>query len=200
MKYPAYPACFSNPATSATFARSWDAIVIGSGIGGLATLIGQASSLIDRGTMYHAIVRRRVRDLFDAVNRGDTEPVLRLFASTFEHTFLGEHCLGGTRRTLSATRSWYERLYRLLPDIHFDLRRISVSGAPWNTVVVIDWDETNSGSDGVRTHNCGFHILNLRWGRATRLVICPDTIGLKATLDRLGRAGNNEALADPIVD
>ena len=150
--------------------------------------------------MYHTIVRRRVRDLFDAVNRGDTEPVLRLFARTFEHTFLGEHSLGGTRRTLAATRSWYERLYRLLPDIHFDLRRISVSGAPWNTVVVIDWDETNSGTDGVRTHNSGFHILNLRWGRATRLVICPDTIRLKATLDRLGRAGNNEALAGPIED
>jgi all-trans-retinol 13,14-reductase len=37
MKYPAYPSCFTNPATSGTFAGSWDAIVIGSGIGGLAT-------------------------------------------------------------------------------------------------------------------------------------------------------------------
>ena len=37
MKYPAYPACFTNPTTSAAFARTWDAIVIGSGIGGLAT-------------------------------------------------------------------------------------------------------------------------------------------------------------------
>jgi all-trans-retinol 13,14-reductase len=37
MKYPAYPSCFINPATSGAFAGSWDAIVIGSGIGGLAT-------------------------------------------------------------------------------------------------------------------------------------------------------------------
>jgi len=41
--------------------------------------------------MYHAIVRRRIRALFDAVNRGDAEPVLRTFARRFEHSFLGEH-------------------------------------------------------------------------------------------------------------
>jgi len=37
MRYPAYPSCFTSPATYGTFAGSWDAIVIGSGIGGLAT-------------------------------------------------------------------------------------------------------------------------------------------------------------------
>src|ERR1700689_2816406 len=82
------------------------------------------------GDMYHAIVRRRVRGLFDAVNRGDAEPVLRAFAPRFEHLFVGDHALGGSRQTLPATRRWYERLYRLLPDIRFDLRSIAVSGGP----------------------------------------------------------------------
>jgi ketosteroid isomerase-like protein len=150
--------------------------------------------------MYHAIVRRRIGDLFAAVNRGDAEPVLASFAPRFEHAFLGEHALGGARRTLPATRRWYERLYRLLPDIHFDLRHIAVSGPPWNTTVVVDWDETNSGTDGVRTANRGIHVAQLRWGQVTRLIICPDTIGLKATLDRLDAAGNHEASAAPIVD
>jgi ketosteroid isomerase-like protein len=150
--------------------------------------------------MYHKIVRHRVRQLFEAVNQGNAEPVLRLFARRFEHTFLGGHALGGSRRTLLATRQWYERLYRLLPDIWFDLKRIGVSGGPWNTIVVVEWAETNSGTDGVRTYNRGIHVLTLRWGRATRLVICPDTIGLKATLDRLAEAGNAEAAATPIVD
>ena len=31
-------------------------------------------------------------------------------------------------------------------------------------------------------------------------IICPDTIGLKATLDRLALTGNEEAQAAPIVD
>ena len=78
-------------------------------------------------------------------------PVLASFAPRFEHAFLGEHALGGARHTLSATRRWYERLYRLLPDIRFDLRSIAVSGPPWNTTVVVDWDESNSGTDNVRT-------------------------------------------------
>jgi ketosteroid isomerase-like protein len=150
--------------------------------------------------MYHAIVRRRIRALFAAVNRGDAEPVLASFAEPFEHAFLGEHALGGVRHSLAATRRWYERLYRLLPDIQFDLRRIAVSGPPWNTTVVVDWDETNSGTDRVRTANRGVHVAQLRWGRVSRLVICPDTIGLKATLERLAAAGNREALAAPIVD
>jgi ketosteroid isomerase-like protein len=150
--------------------------------------------------MYHAIVRRRIHALFDAINRGDAEPVLTLFAPRFEHVFLGDHALGGSRTTLAATRRWYERLFRLLPDIHFDLKRVLVSGGPWNTLVSIEWNETNSGTDGVRTYATGIHVVHLRWGRATRLVICPDTVMLKATLERLAKAGNEEALAAPIVD
>ena len=132
--------------------------------------------------MYHSIVRSRVRALFDAVNRGDADPVLRLFARRFEHSFVGDHALGGVRTTLPATRGWYERLYRLLPDIRFDLRGVHVSG-----------------TDGVRTHNSGVHVLHLRWGHATKLIICPDTTGLKSTLERLAAAGNVEAEAPPIV-
>jgi len=149
--------------------------------------------------MYHAIVRYRIRRLFDAVNRGDAEPVLQAFAGHFEHAFLGDHALGGSRRTLAATRQWYERLYRLLPDIHFDISNIAVSGGPWNTIVTVEWEETNSGTDNVRTYNRGVHVARLRWGRMTRLIICPDTAGLKATLDRLHAAGNAEALAAPII-
>ena len=150
--------------------------------------------------MYHAIVRHRVRQLFAAVSRGDAEPVLQAFAAQFEHVFLGDTALGGARKTLAATRLWYERLYRLLPDIRFDVRRIMVSGPPWNTLVVAEWMETNSGTDGVRTATPGVHVMHVRWGRATRLLICPDTVGLKATLVRLAATGNAESTAAPIVD
>ena len=150
--------------------------------------------------MYHAIVRARVQALFEAVSRGDATPVLAAFAPRFEHSFLGGTTLGGTRTSLAKTKAWYERLFRLMPDISFRVRRISVSGAPWNTLVLAEWDETNSGADGVRTSNSGVHVVRLEWGRMTKLVICPDTVGLKATLDRLASAGISEALAAPIVD
>jgi ketosteroid isomerase-like protein len=149
--------------------------------------------------MYHAIVRRRIRGLFDAVNSGDAAPVIAALAPQFEHFFQGNHALGGSRTTLAAATAWYARLYRLLPDIHFDLRWIRVSGPPWDTLAVIDWDETNSGTDGVRTYNRGIHVVKLVWGRMAFLGIYPDTAGLIATLDRLAKAGTAEAHAAPIV-
>lgn len=150
--------------------------------------------------MYHRIIRQQILKLFAAINSGDAEPLLNTFASKFEHVFIGDTALGGTRHSLQKTRAWYERLYRLLPDIAFDVHRISVSGPPWNTLAVAEWTETNSGTDGVRTSAEGIHVIGLAWGRVTRLIICPDTVRLKATLERLFASGNAEAHASPIVD
>jgi ketosteroid isomerase-like protein len=150
--------------------------------------------------VYHAIVRRTVLKLFDHVSRGNAEPFLQSLAPQFEHQFAGDTALGGSRTSLSATRRWYERLYRLLPDISFDVETIFVSGGPWRTLVIAEWTETNSGTDGVRTFNHGIHALQLKWGRVVRVFIYPDTVGLKATLDRLVLAGNAEAGAPPIRD
>lgn len=149
--------------------------------------------------MYHSIVRRRVESLFASVNRGDAEPVIEAFAPSFAHVFLGTSALGGVRTSIARTREWYQRLFRLLPDLHFDLRTVAVSGGPWNTLVVAEWDETNSGTDGVRTYNRGIHALHLSWGKATKLIICPDTVGLQATLDRLAATGHPDAHA-PMIE
>lgn len=149
--------------------------------------------------MYHAIVRRRIIALFDAINRGDAEPLIASFAPVFEHVFIGDHALAGTRRSLGATRAWYQRLYRLLPGIRFDVRRVAVAGTPWNTIALAAWDETSSGADGVSTRNSGVHVVELSWGRVVRLVICPDTAGLEATLRRLAGGGHDEAVAGPIT-
>jgi hypothetical protein len=78
--------------------------------------------------MYHAIVCRRVVALFAAVSKGDARPVLEGLAPRFEHFFSA--IIGGSRFTLEKTKLWYERLYRLLPDISFDLRAIRISGPP----------------------------------------------------------------------
>jgi ketosteroid isomerase-like protein len=148
--------------------------------------------------MYHATVRRRVAALFAAVSNRDARPVLEGLAPRFEHFFLGDHALGGSRFTLEKTRLWYERLYRLLPDISFDLRAIRISGPPWNTLVVVDWLENNSGTDGVRTFTPGVHVVRLAWGRMTYIGIYPDTVGVVTTLQRISRAGVVEAAAEKI--
>lgn len=147
--------------------------------------------------MYHAVVQRKVETLFAAISAGDAQPVLDGLAPRFEHFFLGDHALGGRRTTLAATQAWYERLYRLLPDISFELRAIRIAGPPWNTLVSIDWLESNSAG-GVRTHTPGVHVVRLAWGSMTYLGIYPDTTGLAATLERLHAAGVAEAKAEKI--
>ena len=67
-----------------------------------------------------------VVSLFAAVSNGNARPVLEGLAPRFEHFFLGDHALGGSRFPLAKTRLWYERLHRLLPDISFDLRAIRI--------------------------------------------------------------------------
>jgi len=148
--------------------------------------------------MYHAIIRRKIISLFDSINRGDAEPVVTGFARNFQHVFIGDHALGGTRDTVAATRAWYQRLFRLLPDIHFTLERIHIRGAPWNMLAVVEWREENSGTDGVKTSARGVHVVTIAWGKMTRLVIVPDTVKLQATLDRIFTKGTAEAHAAPI--
>ena len=150
--------------------------------------------------MYHAIVRRKVLSLFDAINRGDARPVIDGFAGRFEHIFLGQTALGGRRTSRATIIAWYERLFRLLPDIHFTIERITVSGTPWNTLAVAEWTETNSGTDGVQTNARGIHAVQIKWGKMTRLHICPDTVMLEKTLTRLAGKGVAEATADMIED
>jgi ketosteroid isomerase-like protein len=148
--------------------------------------------------MYHGFVRKRIEALFRSVSEGDAEPVLAGLGSGFVHFFLGDHALGGTRVTLDKTRLWYERLYRLLPDIEFDLQSVRISGPPWNTLVGIDWLETNSATDGIRTYTRGVHVVRLVWGKMVYLGIYPDTVSLVSTLRRLADSGVAEAKAAKI--
>ena len=82
---------------------------------------------------------------------------------------------------------------RLLPDIEFDLETIRIAGPPWNTMVAVDWLETNSATDGIRTYTPGVHVVRLVWGKMDFVGIYPDTVGLVSTLRRLATAGVAEA-------
>lgn len=149
--------------------------------------------------VYHRLIERKIRALLDAVNSGDIEPVIAGFSRKFEHAYLGEHAIGGARHTVEATRRWYERLFRLLPDIRFTVEKITVRGMPWSTIAIVEWRESNFGADGVETSARGVHIASIRWGKITRLLILSETHLLMKTLERLSANGFPEADAKPIV-
>lgn len=149
--------------------------------------------------MYHAFVRRRIRDLFAAINKGDAAPFLAGLAPEFEHVFIGDHALAGRRISPEQTAEWYARLFRLLPRLEFDPQRIDVAGGPWNTIAVVEWFESNRASDGVETTTAGVHVVTIKWGKVTRLLILSDTAKVQEMLLRTTGSSDGESMA-PALD
>jgi ketosteroid isomerase-like protein len=148
--------------------------------------------------MYKAIARRKAEATFDALSRGDWESALKDVAPDVHHVFPGDNAIGGERHSKEAMQRWFERLHRLIPDLHFDVRRISVKGWPWDMMVAVEWSDHGHASDGVAYENEGAHWIRLQRGKATYIHAYLDTEKVTAICDRLAQAGIAEAAAEPI--
>jgi len=150
--------------------------------------------------MYQIIFQHMARQAFEDLNQGKYEPILKSIASCFTHTFSGDHALGGTRHTAEAMRCWFERLFRLSPGLHFDIKAILVEGSPWNTVVAVEWVDQFTALDGQPYSNEGVHVLRFLWGRIVEIHAYLDTQKVEAFMQRLAAVGIDEAVAPPIED
>lgn len=150
--------------------------------------------------MYHAIVRRKLRQAFEAINAGRYEGIVAQFAPRHRHAMHGRHALAGERRSLHSTAQWYERLKRLLPDLRFEVESIVIGGWPWNTHAAVAWKDRFTLPDGERGSNAGVHVFRLAWGRVQSLEIHCDTAKLEAYCARMAQLGLHEAQAEPITD
>ncbi len=150
--------------------------------------------------MYHAIVRRRARASFARLGNGDWRSTAASIAADVHHSFPGEHPLGGERHSREAMGRWFGRLFRLFPEIEFELHRVIAKGWPWNTTVAVEWDDRGTAADGVPYRNSGSHFMRLRWGRAVYVHAYLDTEVLAESCRRMARAGIAEAAAPPITD
>ena len=149
--------------------------------------------------MYHAIVRRRARRMFEhELSDGDHTKLIAQLASDVVHRFAGEHALGGTRTSRDQFATWLARVGRLFPSMRFAVEEVVAAGWPWRTVVTVRWRDWGQAADGEPYENSGCHVITLRWGRATELNAYLDTAVLTASLDRMAASGFDEAAAPPI--
>jgi ketosteroid isomerase-like protein len=95
--------------------------------------------------------------------------------------------------------TWFQRLFRLFPDIHFTVRDVVVAGWPWRTRAVA-LVAVRAELDGAPYTNEVAQTLELRWGRIVGVVTLEDTAKLSRALDALRAAGVDEAAAAPIAD
>jgi ketosteroid isomerase-like protein len=149
--------------------------------------------------VYKAIARRKAQASFDALSHGDWKSTLKDVAPDVHHVFPGDNAIGGERHSKEALERWFGRLYRLIPDLRFDVQRISVKGWPWDMMVAVEWTDHGHASDGVPYENEGAHWIRLRKGKATYIHAYLDTEKVTAICDRLAEAGVEEAAAAPIA-
>jgi ketosteroid isomerase-like protein len=149
--------------------------------------------------MYQPLVRRRVRAVFDAIGRRDLEAVLGGLAHDVHHRFAGDHPLGGERHDLAGVERWFQRLYRLFPELTFDVHRVAVSGWPHDLTVVVEWTALVTPAAGERYLNHGAHVLRLQRGKVTHLHAYEDSQAVVAACRVMAASGIEEASAPPIT-
>ena len=150
--------------------------------------------------IYRAIVKRKARGLFEALSRGDWQAATADLADDVHHVFAGDNALGGERHSRAAFERWFERLYRLIPEIEFEVREVAVRGWPWDTAVAVEWIDRGRGADGTPYVNEGSHWIRLRWGKGVEVHGYLDTGKVTQLLEGMAAAGIEEAAAAPISD
>ena len=145
------------------------------------------------------VAARRYRRALDLLEAGDLDAVLAGFSPSCHLSFVGDTPLGADLRTPEATRAWFERFLRLLPDRRFEVRHLVAAGTPWHVELAADV-EIRSHIDGRPYRNRFAHFLTLRSNLVVRDLVIEDTQRWADACRRLTAAGITEAGAAPITD
>jgi ketosteroid isomerase-like protein len=148
--------------------------------------------------LYHLAVRRLLRRTFSRLNDGRWRDALKQASPDVHHVFAGDHALGGERQSREAMGRWFERVYRLVP-IDIEVRHVSSSGGPWNTVVSVEWVDQVRPAAGEPYTQHGTHWLRIRWGKVTEIRAYLDTQKVERAMRAMAEAGIEEASAPPIT-
>jgi ketosteroid isomerase-like protein len=153
-----------------------------------------------RTTMYHALIRSKLTQALEGLNKDNFEELLAGMDPQVEHYFAGTHAIGGTRHSTAGVERWFGRVFRLLPDLAFKVKRIAVSGWPWDTTATAEWRGTATSVIGEPYLNDGVHIVRLRMGKIVSMHVYQDTQVLANTCRHMTDKGIEEAAAPPIED
>jgi len=148
--------------------------------------------------LYRTIVKARIRQSFDHVNNHRWDELMRSIAPSVSHRFGGNHAIGGQRHDRDTLRLWFERLARVLPNLHLAIKNIWVTGWPWRTMVFVQWDGTATLLDGGPYSQHAVHVITLRWGKIHELDVFEDSQEVARALAVQAAVGLDEAVAEPI--
>jgi hypothetical protein len=97
----------------------------------------------------------------------------------------------------------FERLFRLFPNLQFEIHSMAISGYPWDTTAVLEWTDRATPFDGKNYVNSGVHVIRLRWGKVVSIHAYLDTqVSTQVSIDTFNPMATNgieEAKAPPII-
>jgi ketosteroid isomerase-like protein len=138
--------------------------------------------------------------VFEALGRKDLEAVTGDLPPDVHHVFPGENALGGERHSREAFERWLDRVWALFPEISFEVYEVAVKGWPWDMRVAIQWTDQGRAADGEPYENRGAHWIRIHRGKPVRIQAYLDTGKVTTALERMSRAGIEEAAAPQIID
>ena len=150
--------------------------------------------------MYHAFIRHQIRKSFASLGKGSDSSGDNL-ARDVEHVFAGDSAIGGTRHGPEAFKRWLSRVYRLLPDLSFEVQDILVSGGPLNTRVAFYWRSRAITVTGDPYVNDGVLLIRLSKGKITNIRVLTDTVVIAHDGGYRGKGcgrGGNAAADNPV--
>jgi len=128
--------------------------------------------------VYHAIVRSKVRRLWQRVGSGHYEAAVALASPRLHFRFAGGPPLGADLHGPDEFRRWFAGAFALLPGLRMTLTDMVVQGWPWNTTVVVRLAVSATLSDGTPYANEAVQWVRLRWGQMTDDYVLEDTARL----------------------
>jgi len=149
--------------------------------------------------LYSSIVKKRIRLAFGDVNNHRWDELMTSISPGVHHRFGGVHAIGGERHDQQTLRLWFERLARVLPNLHLEIKNIWVKGPPWHTMVFVQWDGTATLLNDGGYFQHAIHVITLRWGKIADLDVFEDSQEVARALAVQAAAGLEEALAEPIL-
>ena len=78
--------------------------------------------------LYSYFVEKPIRQSFDHVNNHRWDELLKAVAPNIHHRFAGAHSIGGERHDKETLRRWFERVGRVLPNLHLKVNNILGEG------------------------------------------------------------------------
>jgi ketosteroid isomerase-like protein len=139
--------------------------------------------------VYHATVKRRLREAYRRVGAGDYAAVVSICAPDVHVRVPGEGPLSGTFESVDEYERWFEGVFTLAASLHFEIVELMVKGPPWNTRIAVEWIDTVTTHDGATFVNEGAQFIHMRWGRLTSLDYRWDTALVTAALDHATAEG-----------